>query len=121
LIRPREVYVGYDFHYGRDREGSMRLLTETGPRLGFSVTIVPGTDSNSRRRRQIMPSGVSSYASTSRFEVFAAIAAPSLASRALANSSKIPNKNTPGLSDRGHWEKMERETGLEPATLSLGS
>ena len=30
-------------------------------------------------------------------------------------------KNAPGLNDRGHWEKMERETGLEPATLSLGS
>ena len=40
-IRPLEVYVGYDFHFGRDREGSMRLLTELGPRLGFSVTIIP--------------------------------------------------------------------------------
>ena len=27
-LRPVEVYVGYDFHFGRDREGSMRLLTE---------------------------------------------------------------------------------------------
>ena len=32
-----------------------------------------------------------------------------------------PNKTAPGLSDRGHWEKLERETGFEPATLSLGS
>ena len=32
-----------------------------------------------------------------------------------------PNKNTPDLSGRGRYEKMERETGLEPATLSLGS
>ena len=40
---------------------------------------------------------------------------------AVAKSESDPNKNTPGLSDRGHWEKMERETGLEPATLSLGS
>ena len=36
-------------------------------------------------------------------------------------SDTAPNQNTPGLNDRGHWEKMERETGLEPATLSLGS
>ena len=36
-------------------------------------------------------------------------------------SDTAPNKNTPGLSDRGHWGKMERETGFEPATLSLGS
>ena len=40
-IAPLEVYVGYDFHFGRDREGSMRLLTEMGPRLGFAVTIIP--------------------------------------------------------------------------------
>lgn len=40
-VRPRELYVGYDFHFGRDREGSMRLLGELGPRLGFSVTVIP--------------------------------------------------------------------------------
>ena len=39
---------------------------------------------------------------------------------AVAGSPDAPNKNTPGLNDRGHWEKMERETGIEPATLSLG-
>ena len=32
-----------------------------------------------------------------------------------------PNKNTPGGSRRGHSQIMERETGIEPATLSLGS
>jgi riboflavin kinase/FMN adenylyltransferase len=58
-IRPLEVYVGYDFHFGRDREGSMRLLTELGPRLGFSVTIisevvVDGRDVNSTRIRQVL-------------------------------------------------------------------
>lgn len=61
-IRPVEVYVGYDFHFGRDREGSMRLLTERGPRLGFSVTIVPevsvdGRDVNSTRIRQLLAEG----------------------------------------------------------------
>ncbi|HTY18457.1 MAG TPA: bifunctional riboflavin kinase/FAD synthetase [Myxococcota bacterium] len=45
---PLEVYVGYDFHYGRDREGSMRLLTELGPRLGFAVTIIPEVTMGSR-------------------------------------------------------------------------
>ena len=58
-IRPLEVYVGYDFHFGRDREGSMRLLTELGPRLGFSVTIIPEVvigegDVNSTRIRQLL-------------------------------------------------------------------
>ena len=30
-IDPLEVYVGYDFRFGHDREGSMRTLTELGP------------------------------------------------------------------------------------------
>lgn len=61
-IRPVEVYVGYDFHFGRDREGSMRLLTERGPHLGFSVTVVPevsveGKDVNSTRIRELLALG----------------------------------------------------------------
>jgi len=61
-IRPMEVFVGYDFRFGRDREGSMRLLTEMGPRLGFSVTIVPevtidGRDVNSTRIRELLSEG----------------------------------------------------------------
>jgi riboflavin kinase/FMN adenylyltransferase len=58
-IQPVEVYVGYDFHFGRDREGSMRLLTETGPMLGFAVTIIPEVtidagDVNSTRIRELL-------------------------------------------------------------------
>ena len=30
------------------------------------------------------------------------------------------NDNAPGASDRGRYEYLERETGIEPATLSLG-
>lgn len=61
-IRPREVYVGYDFHFGRDREGSMRLLTELGPHLGFAVTVIPevtvdGRDVNSTRIRDLLSEG----------------------------------------------------------------
>jgi riboflavin kinase/FMN adenylyltransferase len=61
-LRPVEVYVGYDFHFGRDREGSMRLLTELGPKLGFAVTIIPeveieGGDVNSTRIRQLLAEG----------------------------------------------------------------
>jgi riboflavin kinase/FMN adenylyltransferase len=61
-IQPVEVYVGYDFHFGRDREGSMRLLSELGPRLGFSVTIISEVvvdegDVNSTRIRQVLAEG----------------------------------------------------------------
>jgi len=61
-IAPVEVYVGYDFHFGRDREGSMRLLAETGSRLGFSVTVIPEItmgerDVNSTRIRDLLGTG----------------------------------------------------------------
>ncbi|MEM9175738.1 MAG: bifunctional riboflavin kinase/FAD synthetase [Myxococcota bacterium] len=61
-IGPSEVYVGYDFHFGKDREGSMRMLTERGPHLGFSVTVIPevsveGRDVNSTRVRQLLAEG----------------------------------------------------------------
>lgn len=68
-LRPVELYVGYDFHFGRDREGSMRLLTEMGPRLGFSVTIVPEItvgegDVNSTRIRGLLREGSVEEAAT---------------------------------------------------------
>jgi len=58
-LQPLEVYVGYDFHFGRDRLGSMRLLTEMGPLLGFAVTIIPEVrvssgDVNSSRIRDCL-------------------------------------------------------------------
>jgi len=61
-ICPLEVYVGYDFRFGRDREGSMRLLATIGPRLGFSVTIIPEVtlgerDVNSTRIRELLSHG----------------------------------------------------------------
>ena len=61
-IDPAEVYVGYDFRYGRDREGSMRTLTELGPHLGFAVTIIPEVtvrdrDVNSTRIRERLEEG----------------------------------------------------------------
>ena len=62
-LRPEEVYVGYDFRFGHDREGSMRTLTEMGPHLGFAVTIVPevtvgGRDVNSTRIRELLAEGL---------------------------------------------------------------
>lgn len=61
-IGPEEVYVGYDFRFGHDREGSMRTLSELGPHLGFAVTIVPevtvdGRDVNSTRIRELLAEG----------------------------------------------------------------
>lgn len=61
-VAPREVYVGYDFHFGKDRQGSMRSLTEMGRHLGFAVTVIPEVtvgdrDVNSTRIRALLASG----------------------------------------------------------------
>ena len=61
-IRPVEVFVGYDFHFGRDREGSMAALSKIGAGLGFSVTIIPeiritDLDVNSTRIRKLLSEG----------------------------------------------------------------
>ncbi len=61
-IRPAEVFVGYDFHFGHDREGSMTALSEIGAALGFSVTIIPeirvdDRDVNSTRIRKLLAEG----------------------------------------------------------------
>ncbi len=61
-LEPLEVYVGYDFRYGKDRRGSMRTLTELGPHLGFAVTIIPevtvgSRDVNSTRIRELLGEG----------------------------------------------------------------
>jgi riboflavin kinase/FMN adenylyltransferase len=61
-LGPVAVYVGYDFRYGKDRAGSMRTLTELGPHLGFSVTIIPevtvgSRDVNSTRIRELLGEG----------------------------------------------------------------
>ncbi len=40
-IGAKEVLVGYDYAFGRNREGDIGLLRELGQKLGFKVEIVP--------------------------------------------------------------------------------
>lgn len=61
-MKPKEVYVGFDFHFGRDREGSRNSLASLGPALGFSVTVIPevtveGEAVNSTRIRRLLSQG----------------------------------------------------------------
>ena len=37
-----------------------------------------------------------------------------------ALADELPNENAPGGTHRGRYQNLERETGLEPGTLSLG-
>ncbi|UCD75398.1 MAG: hypothetical protein JSV91_00470, partial [Phycisphaerales bacterium] len=39
-IHMKEVFVGHDYAFGKNREGTIELLTEMGARLGFNVTVV---------------------------------------------------------------------------------
>ena len=52
---------------------------------------------------------------------FADFGGPRRPYTAVAKSESDPNQNAPGGSRRGHSQIMERETGIEPATLSLGN
>jgi riboflavin kinase/FMN adenylyltransferase len=68
-LRPVEVYVGYNFRFGHQREGSMRMLTELGPWLGFAVTIIPEVtiaeeDVSSTRIRAALAQGEVGMAAT---------------------------------------------------------
>jgi riboflavin kinase/FMN adenylyltransferase len=58
-LRAREVFVGHDFHFGRNREGTSELLQALGAELGFVAHRVdPVTDgsepiSSTRTRRAL--------------------------------------------------------------------
>jgi riboflavin kinase/FMN adenylyltransferase len=40
-LRPRAIFVGEDFCFGRGRSGDAALLRRLGPRFGFQVAVVP--------------------------------------------------------------------------------
>ena len=40
----REVFVGYDYAFGRDKGGTPEALREMGRRYGFTVTVVPAVE-----------------------------------------------------------------------------
>ncbi len=47
LIRPfdmKHLVLGYDCHFGRNREGSPEQVVREGPKYGFSVKVVPAVE-----------------------------------------------------------------------------
>lgn len=46
-IQTKKLVIGYDHHFGRNREGSFEHLTESGPLYGFSVEEIPAQDVDS--------------------------------------------------------------------------
>lgn len=62
VIGVKEIYVGYNYAFGKRREGSIGFLTGMGERLGFSVGVVgavvlDGTTVSSSRIRDLIASG----------------------------------------------------------------
>jgi riboflavin kinase/FMN adenylyltransferase len=61
-LAPAEIFVGRDFHFGRDRSGSGELLARIGPELGIRVEFIPhvmvgGRDVSSTRIRRALAAG----------------------------------------------------------------
>jgi riboflavin kinase/FMN adenylyltransferase len=61
-LAPAVLFVGRDFHFGKERSGSGELLADLGPRLGFEVAIigqveVDGADVSSTRIRRALVAG----------------------------------------------------------------
>jgi riboflavin kinase/FMN adenylyltransferase len=61
-IGMKEIIVGYDWAFGRNREGGVNLLLELGAQLGFQVCVigpyaVNGTPVSSTRVRQLVSEG----------------------------------------------------------------
>lgn len=50
-IRPKEVYVGGDFRFGRERGGTLEYFREAGSKYGFRVNSVPPVNSGSSGRK----------------------------------------------------------------------
>ena len=61
-LRPEEVYVGHDFHFGKGREASFTTLEELGARLSFRVQVIEevtldGAEVSSSRIRRLVAAG----------------------------------------------------------------
>lgn len=61
-LHVREIYVGYNSHFGHGQQGSPELLTQWGKTYGFGVTVVPpitrhGDVVSSTKIRQLIRQG----------------------------------------------------------------
>ncbi len=58
----RELYVGQNFRFGKERSGTIQMLMEAGPRLGFTVhaispVVMEGAPVSSTRIRDLIQAG----------------------------------------------------------------
>ncbi|MEP0519916.1 MAG: bifunctional riboflavin kinase/FAD synthetase [Hyphomicrobiales bacterium] len=97
------VVVGYDFHFGKGREGSPSFLLEAGKARGFGVTVVP---------RVNLPDGLAVSSSAIREHLAAgsiSAANTELGYRWFVSAEVV------------HGEKRGRELGYPTANMQLSS
>lgn len=61
-LRTKKLVIGYDHHFGKDREGSFENLKKSGPQFGFEVEEIPAHETDhikvsSTRIRESLTSG----------------------------------------------------------------
>ncbi|MBJ21222.1 MAG: hypothetical protein CL933_17590 [Deltaproteobacteria bacterium] len=131
---PRSTFYGWYQRYIEDGFDGLHDIQSahprrSGPRLGSGRRRAGGPAPRSRRNaKNLQPtpaldesSRANTRNSSGKLAPFEDLGGGKGQYTAVAEPPSAPNKNAPDLSGRGHWEKMERETGFEPATLSLGS
>lgn len=103
-LRISGAVVGYDFHFGRGREGSPAFLAEAGRRHGFRVVIVPKIVTDAAGA----PEAVHSNAARAALEA----GDVALASRLLGHDWFV-------IGEVRHGQKLGRTLGFPTANLAL--
>jgi riboflavin kinase/FMN adenylyltransferase len=101
-IGTKKLVIGYDHHFGKNREGSFEQLKMNGPRFGFDVEEIP--------RQEIDHIGVSSTKIRTALEAGDVAAASTLLGRPFSITGRVVQ-----------GEKLGRMLGFPTANLDLDS
>jgi riboflavin kinase / FMN adenylyltransferase len=101
-IGTKKLVIGYDHHFGKNREGSFEELKSNGPRLGFEVEEIP--------RQEVDSIGISSTKIRTALESSDVETAKSLLGRPFSITGRVVQ-----------GEKLGRMLGFPTANLDLDS
>lgn len=101
-IGTRKLVIGYDHHFGKNREGSFEQLRLNGPRFGFDVEEIP--------RQEIENIGISSTKIRTALEAGDVAGASTLLGRPYSITGRVVQ-----------GEKLGRMLGFPTANLDLDS
>jgi riboflavin kinase / FMN adenylyltransferase len=101
-IGTRKLVIGYDHHFGKNREGSFEQLKINGPRLGFEVEEIP--------KQEVEQIGISSTKIREALEAGDVAAAHALLGRPFSLSGRVVA-----------GEKLGRMLGFPTANIDVDS